>query len=449
MSLRDGLKSTSRKGVFYREHPKRKNKNGIKRDREIVLRYTIGGKTRTESLGWESSSSEKEPVSEIEAEKLIVTFRQNHKSGTGPTSLKEKRAEVQRAQQAEKEAAEQAKLEAERRSKTVDAFFADHYLPKAKRDKARDTWESEERLYRLWIAPVIGHLPFRDITIEHLDLIKANMADGKRGPARPHPRDKTDANHRRNPATPLSNKSIALALALVRQVWNLAVLAPYFYAVGDWPGKVKVFKKPSIENMRQKYLTIEEATRLLDRLKQSSEQVHDYSLLSLHCGGREGELFDLTWDRVDFKKREVLFLDTKNGDSRKAFLTKATHAMLFRRHTQRKDGDGPYVFTSQKGGKVQQLSSTFSRVVKELGLNKDVIDDRMKVCFHTLRHTFASWVLDAGANLKAVQDLLGHKTLAMTIRYLHVNEDTQKAAVNRLGDRVEAALSHTQEDAVS
>jgi site-specific recombinase XerD len=50
--------------------------------------------------------------------------------------------------------------------------------------------------------------------------------------------------------------------------------------------------------------------------------------------------------------------------------------------------------------------------------------------FHDLRHTYASWLVQAGAPLKAVQDLLGHTTLAMTQRYAHLGADHLRSAVD-------------------
>ena len=72
---------------------------------------------------------------------------------------------------------------------------------------------------------------------------------------------------------------------------------------------------------------------------------------------------------------------------------------------------------------------TFSRVVESLGLNKGVTDPRHKVTFHTLRHTFASWLVSSGTSLYTVKELLGHKTSAMVERYSHLSQEAQRQAV--------------------
>jgi site-specific recombinase XerD len=90
------------------------------------------------------------------------------------------------------------------------------------------------------------------------------------------------------------------------------------------------------------------------------------------------------------------------------------------------------VFPDQKGNKIERISYSFERAVQKLGLNKDVTDPRDKVVFHTLRHTFASWLVQAGTPLYTVKELLGHKSIAMTERYSHLAENTMRDAIKNL-----------------
>jgi integrase len=138
---------------------------------------------------------------------------------------------------------------------------------------------------------------------------------------------------------------------------------------------------------------------------------------------------------VNLPKGELLLVDTKNGESRISYLTDETLAMLRQRsmNCQHKR----LVFVSIVGKKRTpktyiQIPVTFSRTVKELGLNEGVTDTRDKIVFHSLRHTYASWLVENGASLPIVRDLMGHKNLIMTSRYSHVSAEAQKNAVEAL-----------------
>jgi len=76
--------------------------------------------------------------------------------------------------------------------------------------------------------------------------------------------------------------------------------------------------------------------------------------------------------------------------------------------------------------------AAFARVVDRLGLNERIEDSRRQVCFHTLRHTYASWLVEAGVDLYTVKELLGHKTLVMTARYSHLGENSLRQATRTL-----------------
>jgi integrase len=157
------------------------------------------------------------------------------------------------------------------------------------------------------------------------------------------------------------------------------------------------------------------------------------SLLALHCGLRAGEIRGLLWRHVDLKKGVLLLLDTKNGEARTAHLTDSAIEMLRGRLTSR-DKENPFVFVNRNGSKYADIPVTFSRTVAKLGFNSGVTDPRDKIVFHSLRHTFASWMTEQGEGLRLVGDLLGHKSLVMTQRYAHVSESEQRRAVAKYSE---------------
>ena len=88
-----------------------------------------------------------------------------------------------------------------------------------------------------------------------------------------------------------------------------------------------------------------------------------------------------------------------------------------------------YVFPARHGEKIDRISNTFMRAVENLDLNEGITDPRQKVVFHTLRHTFASWLAIQGTPILTIKELMGHQSLAMTERYSHLSPDHKKQAV--------------------
>jgi site-specific recombinase XerD len=88
-----------------------------------------------------------------------------------------------------------------------------------------------------------------------------------------------------------------------------------------------------------------------------------------------------------------------------------------------------HVFKTKDGNPIKYLSKTYARTIEELGFNKKITDERQKVVFHTLRHSYAGWLMMEGADLYVVKELPGHSTTAMTERYSHLSpEHLQKTA---------------------
>jgi integrase len=382
-------------GVRYREHPTRKN--GVRRDQYFTIRYKLAGKDREEGLGWAS-----EDWTAAKAYDRLKELKANRKAGEGPQTLAEKR-EIEDTRKA-MEKAEEARQEKE--AITFKAFFEDTYLPQAKADKKERSVTREEGLFTVWISPAIGHFPMKDIAPFHLEKLKKNMADNGQ-----------------------SARSIEYALSVVRQIFNTAKRLGSF--TGENPTAKVKFPKP--DNGRMRFLTHKEADKLLEALKGKSADVHDMTLLSLNCGLRFGEIAALTWQDVDIERGTLTIRDAKAG-SRYAFLTEQAAAMLKDRAEEKdKDKGKPadYVFTGRKV-LLDRISITFKRTVDELKLNEGIDDPRLRVFFHTCRHSYAAWMIEEGADLYTVQKLLGHKTNVMTQRYAHMSENRLRGAAKAL-----------------
>lgn len=160
-----------------------------------------------------------------------------------------------------------------------------------------------------------------------------------------------------------------------------------------------------------------------------SIDVHDMALLSLYAGLRAGEIFNLQWERIFWNSDRIIIADPKNGESRLEPMHEFVKEMLKRRYETDSSG---YVFKAKNGGKITDLSDTFQRTIDALGFNDGITDSRQKVVFHTLRHTYASWLVMSGIDLYTVQRLMGHKDIKMTQRYAHLAPGYLEKAVNLL-----------------
>ncbi|MDE7065142.1 MAG: tyrosine-type recombinase/integrase [Desulfovibrionaceae bacterium] len=78
--------------------------------------------------------------------------------------------------------------------------------------------------------------------------------------------------------------------------------------------------------------------------------------------------------------------------------------------------DRKICFFTNNGSPISEAGTPFRRVVKKCGFNAGISDRRNRVVFHTLRHTFASWLVQNGTPLMVVGDILGHRSITMTQR---------------------------------
>jgi len=400
--------STKFPGVRYKE---KKSKANGKLERHFYIRYRLNGKLKEEVIGWSS-----EGWNAKKASLVLSDLKKAHLTGEGPQTLAEKRA-------FENERRDQERFEKERIEKETLSFsnyFRERYFPEAKVNKGWRSYQREDSLHRLWIEPVIGKMPFKDIRPFHLERIKKNLVDAER-----------------------SARSIQYAFAVVRQVFNHAIKNRTF----DGESPTKNVTRPKVDNKRERFLKQEEAKLLLEDLKVRSQQLYEIACISLHCGLRAGEIFKLTWSCIDCDEGTIRVMDSKGGLNRTAHMTKTVREILSSKH---KAAPISLVFKNRKGGMIKEVSNAFGRAVKDLDFNHGIDDPRQKVYFHTLRHTFASWLVQSGESLYSVKELLGHSTMAMTERYSHLASKNLKNAVKKLEDSMKTTVKekHTQPESV-
>jgi integrase len=386
-------KKTKYQGVRYYEHKKRKH--GLNFDRYFTIRYKIKGKQKEEGLGW---TSEKWTAEKAALE--LAALKKAHTLGEGPASLEEKRA-LDRERR-EKERQKKAALEKE--GLTFGQFFTKKYYPIQTTSKKRGSYEAEDALFKLWINPVIGNLPFNKISHFSIEKLKKKMLDASKAP-----------------------RTVKYAFDVINQAWGLARRTGI---INEDP-PTKNIKPPKFDNRRLRFLTHEEAEKLLANLSVRSQQLHDISLLSLHTGLRAGEIFSLTWGHIDIDRGLITIVDPKATKTRTAFMTGQVKAMFKKIYGNGKNKND-LVFKDRNGNRIKEVSQSFDRAVKDLGLNKNIADRRQRLVFHSLRHSYASMLVEGGTDLYTVSKLLGQSTLKMAERYSHLGQNTLQNAVKNL-----------------
>ena len=222
----------------------------------------------------------------------------------------------------------------------------------------------------------------------------------------------------------LKAQTITHILGLIRRTFNQLVVWGIYHGVNP----ASRIKMPREDNRRHRFLTKQEAAELLRSLKMKSETTWQLALLSLSTGLRAGEMLKLKGEHINLESKTIRVLDPKNGRNRTVHLPEVALGMLYELPLK----PGCHVFANRHGEPFKTVSDTFARTVEELGLNDGLSDARDRVVFHSLRHTFASWLAENDQPLFVVADLLGHSTLEMTRRYVHLNSNRKQAVTTVL-----------------
>ena len=156
------------------------------------------------------------------------------------------------------------------------------------------------------------------------------------------------------------------------------------------------------------------------------------ALISLTTGARAGEILNIKNKDIDMTNGFFNLDETKNGTSRKLKMTSKVLEIIKNREIEF-NSPNKYLFTSKRGKNLTGIPHIYTHIVKEL-FNSELADDdrKYKVCFHTLRHTFASQLAIQGTPIFTIQRLMGHKDINMTLRYAKLSPDVGVEAVEKL-----------------
>jgi integrase len=261
----------------------------------------------------------------------------------------------------------------------------------------------KQYILRSELIPFFGRLQVGQITTHHVEQYKA--AALKRG---------------------ASKKTVNNRLAVLSKCLNSAY---EWLQLPTIRPKIALLKCPPPQT---NYLSADECELLL---LNAEGVVRDMIVLALRTGMRQGELRGLQWSSINWENRSITVRHSlndrtktlespKNNRERYIPMDSDVYEVLFKRKEQT-----GFVFLAEgrKPLDSQRIIRQLNKVRENAGLRK--------FTWHSLRHTFASQLAMRGAPLHVVQELLGHSTIVMTMRYAHVAPSALRAAIDLLSSK--------------
>jgi len=190
---------------------------------------------------------------------------------------------------------------------------------------------------------------------------------------------------------------------------------------------VRLTKKPKVRNTIVRWLSETEETAILSQAaRYPNSLLRSAIIFAIHSGLREQEQCQLPWADVNFDRRIITIRDTKNGDDREVDMSETLYQLLLKIPTR---FNCAYVFTNGKTKKPYKCfnNTLWRKVLRNAGVKG--------LRWHDLRHTFGSRLRQRGVPLETIAELMGHKSLAMTLRYAHLDSASRSDAVRRLDQR--------------
>lgn len=306
---------------------------------------------------------------------------------------------------------------------SFEDFVKDEYLPHCKATHTPQTHEGDQSLATV-LLPHFGRMQLRAIGSGDIQRYVDQEAGRIFRPIRPaldekgRPKRDKDGKAVLLPAMRVRPATVNRKRTFLSGVLSEAVRRGYIDR-----NPVKGVSILPEHNDKLRWLTAQEEERLLVF---SPDYLRPVLLTALHTGMRKGEVLGLKWPDLDFEQRLVRAAHTKNHRVRyipmNAQLIEILHSVL---PFVGEEGTSPYVFTNpETGTRYKDLSRPFEQTCRKAG-----IED---VTFHTLRHTFASRLAQAGVPLNTVRELLGHGDMGVTMRYAHLAPNNLREAVELL-----------------
>lgn len=239
-------------------------------------------------------------------------------------------------------------------------------------------------------------IDFRTVTLKELDLFAGALRDMGIAP-----------------------RSVARILSGVRSFYKFLVLEREIVQ-----NPTELLESPKVGRRLPEVLTVDEIDQILGSIDMSKpEGTRDHCIIEVlySCGLRISELTELRISNLFLEEGYIRIQGKGNKVRLVPISPKAIHELKnwfeIRKHINIQHGFEDYVFVSRTRGKALSRISLFifiQRYAANAGITKEISP-------HTFRHSFATHLLQGGANLRAIQDMLGHESLGTTEIYMHVD----------------------------
>lgn len=329
----------------------------------------------------------------------IKGYRPEHASFISKTKMKEW---IQNTESAMREKRHFKTTEARKHTlgELIDRYIRD-ILPTKKKS------EQKQSAQLTWWKQQIGYHLLSEITPSMIAEQRDNLL-----------REMTKRKKTRNPSTVvryMAALSHAFTVAIKEWGW-----------IQDSPASKVI--KPKEARGRVRFLDADERLRLLSVCKDSQNPyLHIIVVLALSTGMRQAEILNLKWSDVDLEKERVILQETKNGEIRQVAL--AGHALqLIKELDKVRRLDTQLLFPGKYPKKPIVIRSAWENAVSKAKI--------FNFRFHDLRHTCASYLAMNGASLAEIAEVLGHKTLAMVMRYAHLSDSHTAGVVSRMNEKI-------------
>lgn len=199
------------------------------------------------------------------------------------------------------------------------------------------------------------------------------------------------------------------------RLWNYLEVNPF--------NKVE---KPKTPELIPLFFTKRDFNLLLTTIVEN--ELRELVIIAAYTGLRLGELLALEWSDVDFKKRLLQVRNkqtfkTKSGKNRVLPMAEVVYYTLIKRFGSLTSEHSLIFQNSGKRWNADYISKQFKKYVRASGLNE-------RLHFHSLRHTFCSWLAESGISLYAISKLAGHSSVQTTETYAHLQSDSMHSLIN-------------------